>query len=366
MPPLTRLTQPTKLRSAPPPPSTPSPLFSTQANLISHPLDELRGPTGSPPGSMSVSIPVSMPGSMPGSILATSSSCFPVLSSIGGEAVHEAGDEAADEWLEARGFCVSSPEDDSSAPSTRHRLAASDLAAASPAVAGADGAVMATEPGSARWWPGSSIATLTTGISGYFGGRGRSVGGDSAATGAAVPAAAAAADLAVVSWKRAEADTAWLRCVQAVAAADARRAAAAGTTAPAVAATPANAPLAATAAAPPSPSTPRDAPSSVVRDHYEVLGLSRRATPPDVMLGRSRISVPPHAAPAAPSWSRDPECWPQLRYMPYGRRSRMRTMPQSCTGTSSRTTTPSGAARRSVAPASCTRRFRRTYRAGLG
>lgn len=237
---------------------------------------------------------MSMPGSMPGSILSPSSSSFPVLSSIGDDAVHEAGDEAADEWLEARGFCASSPEDDSSAPSTRHRLPASDLAAASPAVAGADGAVMATEPGSARWWPGSSIATLTTDISGYFGGRGRSIGGDSAATAAAVPAAAAAADPTVVSWERAEADTAWLRCVQAVAAADARRAAAAGTTAPTVAATPANAPLAATAAAPPSPSTPRDAPPSVVRDHYKVLGLSRRATPHDVMLGRSRISAPPH------------------------------------------------------------------------
>ena len=287
---------PTRLRSTspPPPPSTPSLLISTQAKLVSHPLDELRGPTGSPPGSMSGSIPVSMPGSMPGSILSPSSSSFPVLSSIGDDAVHEAGDEAADEWLEARGFCASSPEDDSSAPSTRHRLPASDLAAASPAVAGADGAVMATEPGSARWWPGSSIATLTTDISGYFGGRGRSIGGDSATTEAAVPAAAAAADPTVVSWERAEADTAWLRCVQAVAAADARRAAAAGTTAPTVAATPANAPLAATAAAPPSPSTPRDAPPSVVRDHYKVLGLSRRATPHDVMLGRSRISAPPH------------------------------------------------------------------------
>eukprot|EP00964_Phaeocystis_antarctica_P150615 scaffold118058_cov45-Phaeocystis_antarctica.AAC.1 len=286
MPPLIGLTQLTRLRSTPPlpPSSTPSPLFSTQAKLISHPLDELRGPTGSLPGSMS--------GSMPRSILSPTSSSFPALSGVSGEAVHEAGDEAADEWLEARGFCVSSPEDDSSATSARHRLAALDFAAASPAVAGADGAVMATEPSSARWWPGSSIATLTTGISGYFGGRGRSVGGDSAATEAAVPAAAAAADPAVVSWKRAEADTAWLRCVQAVAAADARRAAAAGTTAPAVAATLTNAPLAATAAAPPSPSTPRDAPPSVVRDHYEVLGLSRRATPPDVMLGRSRISAP--------------------------------------------------------------------------
>ena len=254
---------------------------------------------------------MSMPGSMPGSILSPSSSSFPVLSSIGDDAVHEAGDEAADEWLEARGFCASSPEDDSSAPSTRHRLAASDLAAASPAVAGADGAVMATEPGSARWWPGSSIATLTTDISGYFGGRGRSIGGDSATTEAAVPAAAAAADPTVVSWERAEADTAWLRCVQAVAAADARRAAAAGTTAPTVAATPANAPLAATAAAPPSPSTPRDAPPSVVRDHYKVLGLSRRATPHDVMLGRSRISAPPH-----PSRPARPACRPRPPRLP--------------------------------------------------
>ena len=224
-----------------------------------------------------------MPGSMPGSILSPSSSAVPVLSGLGGEAVQEAGDEAADEWLEARGFCVSSPDDDSSAPSARRRLAALDLAAASTAVAGADGAVMAMEPGSARWWPGSSIATLTTGISGYFGSRNRSVGGNSTATEAALHAAAAAVDPVAVSWKRAVADAAWLRCVQAVAAADARRAAAAGTTAPA-----------ATPTASSSPSTPRDAPPSVVRDHYEVLGLSRRATPPDVMLGHSRISAPPH------------------------------------------------------------------------
>ena len=215
-----------------------------------------------------------------------------------------------DGWLEARGVSIRA-RDDSSAPRARRRLDLGnvDLAAASqqrplgsptasPVAATADGAAMTA----CGWWPSSSIATLAAGIGGFFGCN--DVSGTAAAE-AAMPAAAAPAADPVAA---AAADTASLHCVQAVAVVDTRRAAATGTTVPALAASPAAAlstaaaattvaaaaatPPAAAAAAMPSPyAASRNAPCTAVRDHYEILGLSRRATPQEVMLGRSRTSA---------------------------------------------------------------------------